>query len=70
MAVKTDPLLAVWEAMNLVAKAQARPNSSEVSAILSEVEKQMLRALAALARKGNERLLRRLRLISTSIDKH
>ena len=51
MALNRDPVLTVWQAMNLLDKVHVRSESPEVSNILAEAEAILFSLVTALVRR-------------------
>ena len=54
MALNRDPLLTVWQAMNLLDKVHVRSESPEVSNILAEAETILFSLVTALVRHAKK----------------
>ena len=55
MSSNEDPLLAIWEAMNLIEKAQGCSNTADLPEILSKAEIVLCKILRDLAQNTNKR---------------
>ena len=51
MPLFRDPLLAVWEAMNLLSKVDACPDSPQIRALIANAETVLCRLTMELARR-------------------
>ena len=51
MSLFSDPLLAVWEAMNLLSKVDADPDAPQIRALVTDAEAVLCRLTMELARR-------------------
>jgi hypothetical protein len=51
MSLFSDPLLAVWEAMNLLSKVDADPGAPQIRALVTDAEAVLCRLIMELARR-------------------
>jgi len=51
MSLFSDPLLAVWEAMNLLSKVDADPGAPQIRALVTDAEAVLCRLTMELARR-------------------
>jgi hypothetical protein len=53
MPLFSDPLLVVWEAMNLLSQLRAYPDAPQIKALITDAETVLCRLTMELAREHN-----------------
>jgi hypothetical protein len=55
VALIKDPMLVVWEAMNLLAEVRVSPDTTGISKMLAEAETALFDIVSALAQRANNK---------------